>query len=335
MADLAIVIVSTNEAHWIEQCLPTVFDHAGDARLEVIVVDNSSTDGTRELVESSFPQARVVRSPNHGFGYGNNRGIEQANARYVLLLNPDTEVLDGTFGELVRLLDERPEVGLAGVRQFTTRRHAGADDPPLSQRDPHARRGAVLRALAGSSRVGGRTRARPGAARARAGVRLGLGLVHARAPRGAAERRAAGRALLHLLRGAGPVPADQAWGLADTSHAPAGDRPPCRQGGRASADDRSGRLHAQAVRVQVLQPLLSRPLPRGVQISLPDPRRGLACGRRRKRPSTAKARCWLCARWPAAPSRRSARRHPPGSTRSSNRVDGRDALLDTAAAKLR
>jgi len=118
MVDLAIVIVSTNEAHWLEQCLPTVFDHAGDARLEVIVVDNSSTDGTRELVESSFPQARVVRSPNHGFGYGNNRGIEQANARYVLLLNPDTEVLEGTFGEIVQLLDERPQVGLAGVRQF-------------------------------------------------------------------------------------------------------------------------------------------------------------------------------------------------------------------------
>jgi GT2 family glycosyltransferase len=118
LADLAIVIVSTNEAHWIEQCLPTVFDHAGDARLQVIVVDNSSTDGTRELVESSFPQAQVVTSPNHGFGYGNNRGIEHANARYVLLLNPDTQVLEGTFGELVRLLDERPRVGLAGARQF-------------------------------------------------------------------------------------------------------------------------------------------------------------------------------------------------------------------------
>ncbi len=118
MSDLAIVVVSTNEAQWLERCLSTVFDHAGGARLEVIVVDNESTDGTRELVESNFPQARVVSSPNHGFGYGNNRGIEQANARYVLLLNPDTEVTAGTFGDLVQLLDARPEVGLAGVRQF-------------------------------------------------------------------------------------------------------------------------------------------------------------------------------------------------------------------------
>jgi GT2 family glycosyltransferase len=119
LADLAIVVVSTNEAHWLQRCLSTVFDRAGGAELDVIVVDNSSTDGTRELVESSFPQARVVSSPNRGFGYGNNRGVEQARARYVLLLNPDTEVIEGTFGQLVELLDARPQVGLAGVRQVT------------------------------------------------------------------------------------------------------------------------------------------------------------------------------------------------------------------------
>jgi N-acetylglucosaminyl-diphospho-decaprenol L-rhamnosyltransferase len=119
LADLAIVIVSTNEAHWLSRCLPTVFDRTGDATLDVIVVDNSSTDGTRELVESQFPRARVVSSPNRGFSYGNNRGIEQTHARYVLLLNPDTEVIEGTFGELVELLDARPQVGLAGVRQIT------------------------------------------------------------------------------------------------------------------------------------------------------------------------------------------------------------------------
>lgn len=118
-ADLAVVVVSTNEAHWLERCLSSVFDHAGEATLEVIVVDNDSSDPTRQLVESSFPRARVVRSPNRGFAHGNNRGLEQANARYLLLLNPDTEILDGTFDKLVQLLDARPAVGLAGVRQLT------------------------------------------------------------------------------------------------------------------------------------------------------------------------------------------------------------------------
>jgi len=117
--DLAIVVVSTNEAHWLERCLSTVFDRAGGAALDVIVVENECTDGTRELVQASFPDARVVSSPNRGFGYGNNRGLEQADARYSLLLNPDTEVVQGSFGELIELLDTRPQVGLAGVRQIT------------------------------------------------------------------------------------------------------------------------------------------------------------------------------------------------------------------------
>ena len=119
MHDLAIIVVSTNEARWLDPCLRTVFAHAGDATLDVVVVDNSSTDGTRELVETSFPAARVVDSVNHGFGHANNQGAITCDARYTLFLNPDTEIVDGTFGDLVATLDARPEVGLAGVRQLT------------------------------------------------------------------------------------------------------------------------------------------------------------------------------------------------------------------------
>jgi N-acetylglucosaminyl-diphospho-decaprenol L-rhamnosyltransferase len=118
-ADVTIIVVSTNEARWLEPCLRTVFEHAGDATLDVVVVDNSSTDGTRELVETRFPAARVVDSENHGFAHANNRGAMTSNARYVLFLNPDTEIVEGTFGELVAALDARPDVGLAGVRQLT------------------------------------------------------------------------------------------------------------------------------------------------------------------------------------------------------------------------
>lgn len=117
--DLAIVIVSTNEARWLEPCLSTVFASAGGASLDVVVVDNESSDGTRELVESKFPQARVVDSANHGFSHANNRGADTCDARYVLFLNPDTEIVSGSFGELVAAMDERPDVGLVGVRQLT------------------------------------------------------------------------------------------------------------------------------------------------------------------------------------------------------------------------
>jgi len=113
------VIVSTNEGKWLTACLPTLFAHAGTASVDVVVVDNDSTDGTRDIVESNFPQARVVSSRNRGFAHGNNRGLETTTARYVLFLNPDTEVVQGTFGELIDELDRRPDVGLVGVRQLT------------------------------------------------------------------------------------------------------------------------------------------------------------------------------------------------------------------------
>jgi GT2 family glycosyltransferase len=118
-ADLAVVIVSTNEANWLQACLPTLYEHAGGARLDVVVVDNESTDGTRELVEGDFPDARVVRCLNRGFAHANNRGLMTVNAPFVLFLNPDTEIVEGTFAELLTHLTGRPAVGLVGVRQVT------------------------------------------------------------------------------------------------------------------------------------------------------------------------------------------------------------------------
>jgi len=138
MRDLAVIIVSTNEAHWLPPCLQSIFEHAGDASLDVVVVDNDSTDGTRALVEHDFPGARVVRSANHGFGHANNRGLLTCDARYVLFLNPDTEVRDGRFDDLVRRMDSRPTVGLIGVRQIGP----DGEPHPTIRRFPNALRAA-------------------------------------------------------------------------------------------------------------------------------------------------------------------------------------------------
>src|SRR5262245_30858487 len=112
MTDLAVIVVSTNEAHWLRRCLPTVFDHAGKIDLDVVVVDNESTDETRELVESEFPLARIVPSVNQGFAQANNRALRTLDARWVLFLNPDTEILEGTLAGLVDGLASRPTVGV-------------------------------------------------------------------------------------------------------------------------------------------------------------------------------------------------------------------------------
>jgi N-acetylglucosaminyl-diphospho-decaprenol L-rhamnosyltransferase len=143
MHDLAVIIVSTNEARWLRRCLTTVFERTGAIEIDVVVVDNDSTDGTRALVEADFPDARVVWSKNLGFSHANNRGLMTTNARYILFLNPDTEVVEGTFEGLVQAMDARPTVGLAGVRQMT----ADGELFPTIRRFPNAIR-AFAEALA-------------------------------------------------------------------------------------------------------------------------------------------------------------------------------------------
>jgi GT2 family glycosyltransferase len=118
MHDLAIITISTNEGHWLRPCLSTIFERQGDITLDVVVADNMSTDGTRELVQSEFPAARVVTCENHGFSHANNRGLLTTDARWVLFINPDTEIVDGTFAGLIREAESRHDVGLVGVRQI-------------------------------------------------------------------------------------------------------------------------------------------------------------------------------------------------------------------------
>jgi GT2 family glycosyltransferase len=115
--DLAVIVVSANDARWLDACLSSVYAHAGQLELEVFVVANGCTDGTGELVRSRFPRAHVLESPNLGFAHGNNRALELTRARYALLLNPDTEILSGTLADLLAELDAQPCVGIAGVRQ--------------------------------------------------------------------------------------------------------------------------------------------------------------------------------------------------------------------------
>jgi GT2 family glycosyltransferase len=117
MHDVCAIVVSHNGKRWLDTCLTSLFAHAGEIDLDVIVVDNGS-DGSAAYVEERFDGVRTVSCANHGFGHANNRGLELADARYVLFINPDTEVREGTLAELVAELERQPRVGLAGARQL-------------------------------------------------------------------------------------------------------------------------------------------------------------------------------------------------------------------------
>ena len=86
--------------------------------------------------EREFPEVRLLATENRGFAAANNRGLEVVDADWVLFLNPDTRILSGSLEELVSLLQARPTVGLAGVRQIDEN---GVMDPTM-RRFPNALR---------------------------------------------------------------------------------------------------------------------------------------------------------------------------------------------------
>jgi GT2 family glycosyltransferase len=118
MHDLAVIVVSHDQAQWLPRCLATVIEHAGPIALDLVVVDNGATRETQALVERAYPEVRLVVCENRGFGHANNQALRTTESRYVLFLNPDTEVLSGSLADLVAELDRRPEIGLAGARQL-------------------------------------------------------------------------------------------------------------------------------------------------------------------------------------------------------------------------
>ena len=166
MDDLAVIVVSTNEARWLRPCLST--SSRTSVRFEPTSWSQTtdSTDGTRELVEQEFPAARVVTCENRGFGHANNRALLTTNARYVLFLNPDTEVREGSF-ETRRADGCVPRSGLAGVKQITPDGALFPTDPPLPQCDCARSLRPWARSATRFARLARRTRARSESLRAR------------------------------------------------------------------------------------------------------------------------------------------------------------------------
>jgi GT2 family glycosyltransferase len=91
---VSVIVLAYNGREHLERCLPTLLEQTYPAdRLELLVVDNASADGSADLVEQRFPQVRVVRSGrNLGFAGGNNFGARVARGEYIAFLNQDTRV---------------------------------------------------------------------------------------------------------------------------------------------------------------------------------------------------------------------------------------------------
>jgi len=115
--DVSVIIVNWNTCDLLRECLRSVYDSMGELVFEVLVVDNASTDGSVEMVRSSFPQVRLLaNAKNVGFARGNNQALALSRGHYALLLNSDALLLDGATQALVDLADAKPQAGIVGAQ---------------------------------------------------------------------------------------------------------------------------------------------------------------------------------------------------------------------------
>ena len=117
MTDVSVLIVSYRCRDEVLACLDSIPAGAVESSFEVINVDNDSGDGTVEAITASHPEVRLIASDtNLGFANGVNLAAAEATGEYLLLLNPDTLVHDGTIDRLVAFARAHPEHGLVGGR---------------------------------------------------------------------------------------------------------------------------------------------------------------------------------------------------------------------------
>jgi GT2 family glycosyltransferase len=115
--DLDVVIVSHGAEALLRRCLESLRAHPPrTATMRVTVVDSGSADGTPDMVEREFAEFRLVRRGNVGFSAANNLVLRESGAGAVLLLNPDTEIYDGTLDACLARLAADPAIGMVGAK---------------------------------------------------------------------------------------------------------------------------------------------------------------------------------------------------------------------------
>lgn len=131
--DLSVIVVSYNTCRLLDECLNSLFSaDAPSEGVEVIVVDNASSDGSVAMVGAKYPQAILIASDeNLGFSAANNRGSAVATGEYLLFLNSDTVVGQDALTKPLEFMRENPQVGALTVRLVY----------PNGERDPDNHRG--------------------------------------------------------------------------------------------------------------------------------------------------------------------------------------------------
>jgi GT2 family glycosyltransferase len=115
---ISVCIVNWNNRNFLRECLASLEAYPPESEeLEVIVVDNASSDSSAEMVQTEFPDVQLIAMPtNTGYAEGNNSAIRRALGEFILLLNPDVRIFPGTLDTAVNVLKTRPHAGAVSVQ---------------------------------------------------------------------------------------------------------------------------------------------------------------------------------------------------------------------------
>ena len=114
---ISIIIVNYNSGELLSKSLESIFNSGYDSDIEVIVVDNNSSDNSAGKARVIFPQVAFIQNDrNLGFAKANNLGIKKSKGRSVLLLNPDTVIMQDALQKMVEFMNSSPDIGIIGAK---------------------------------------------------------------------------------------------------------------------------------------------------------------------------------------------------------------------------
>ena len=113
--NLSIIIVNYKVKDLLDNCLKSIFDNSENIELDIIVIDNNSQDGSIAMIRQKYPAVNlIVSDSNLGFAKANNIGSLHTKYDYILLLNPDMQILSNTLKNMIDWMNENPQASIAG-----------------------------------------------------------------------------------------------------------------------------------------------------------------------------------------------------------------------------
>lgn len=115
--ELSIIIVNWNSKDYLKKCIASIMGSKSEIKLEIVVIDGGSFDGSGEMLKECYPQVKFIQSDkNVGFAKANNIAFKASNGSHVLFLNPDTEVVVSAIDILLEQMQKLPKAGAIGCK---------------------------------------------------------------------------------------------------------------------------------------------------------------------------------------------------------------------------